>query len=286
MRYRAGIISLLFLLTGCGTGPSTKDVAAFGAATANAVSVIGETASLEQDLAVAYATEVNACRYLQGRPYVVGSLRIVPPVPRLAEQKKFLAALTRYATALSKATDPAAVAELEAAAGKLTESASSLIAAATPANAVAAPVVKAAVKGLVFLSEQQRMQKIRTIIADTDPWLFDAMFILLENDENDRDLLDRRLREWEGAARCTMRQVQPARAGAYQQFMASDKAKREYLERERAANRRVLAVGTLAETHRQLARGQIDLAAATAQINSLLDIVGSLEAIRTEEETQ
>lgn len=283
MLYRAGMISLLLLAAGCGTGPNTKDVAAFGTATESAVAVIGETGRLEQDLAVAYAAEANACRYLQGQPYVVASPRIAAPVSRLTEQKAFVTALTRYATALSRATDPAAVAELEAAAGKLTESASSLIAAASPASVVAAPVIRAGVKGVVFLSEQQRMQRIRAIIADTDPWLFDAVFILLKNDENDRELLSRRLREWEGAARCSMRQVQPQRADAYQQFMASDRAKREYLARERTANRRVLAIGTLAETHRQLARGQIDLATATTQINSFLELVDSLAAIRTKE---
>lgn len=279
MLYRMGVIMLLMLAAGCGTGPETSKVAAFGAAATNTVSVIGETGRLENDLAVAYATEINACRYLQAQHYTIAPKRLDKVEPRLREQAKFLQALSAYAAALAKATDPNAIANLKAAAGRLSGSASAFIAAASPTAALAAPVVKVGVDALVNVSEAQRMREIRQIAAEVDPLLVDAAELVMDGDRKDEALLRRQLARWESAARCGLRYVEAGSPGAYQQLMAIDKAKRDFEARERIANRRVYAMATLIRAHHSLAEGSGDLASATAAINTFLDSISGFEAV-------
>ncbi|ARO32340.1 hypothetical protein NXC14_PA00043 (plasmid) [Rhizobium sp. NXC14] len=101
MWYRSAAISLLIIVGGCAATPNTVEVASFGEATTNAVSVVGETSHLEDELALAYATELNACRYLRSQSYAVAPLRTDSPQRHLAEQVAFLKALSNYAAALS-----------------------------------------------------------------------------------------------------------------------------------------------------------------------------------------
>lgn len=281
MLYRMGVIMLLMLAAGCGTGPETSKVAAFGAAATSTVSVIGETGRLENDLAVAYATEINACRYLQAQHYTIAPKRLDPVEPRMKAQEEFLKALSGYAAALSKATDPNAVANLKAAANQLTGSASKFLAAASPVApgaALAAPVFKAGVDTLVHVSEAQRMKEIRKIAAEVDPLLLDAAFIIREDDEKDAELLRRRLLRWEAAAKCNLQNMGQDRAGAYQQFMALNKAKREFEVRKDIADQRADAIVRLAQAHTALATGSEDLRSVTESINAFVDGIAGLRA--------
>lgn len=61
--FRVSFLPIL-LLASCASRPKTDDVAQFGTATMNAVAVIREPGQLESDLAIAYSTETNLCRYV------------------------------------------------------------------------------------------------------------------------------------------------------------------------------------------------------------------------------
>jgi hypothetical protein len=170
------------LLTSCGTMPSADDVAKLGAATANAVSVIGETGKLEDDLSVAFATDMNACKYLQSSTYLTGPPRADRTVTRLKDQAAFLSALSDCAQAISKATDPNAIAKLKAAAAQVTTSATEILTAAAvlaPGAAAVAHVVKISVDSAVFFSEQERIRQIHQIAKSLQPYLLDATVLTL-----------------------------------------------------------------------------------------------------------
>lgn len=284
--FRLVAVSLFVIVGGCAATPGIVEVASFGEATTNAVSVIGETSQLEDDLALAYATELNACRYLRSQSYVVAPLRTDPPQRHLAEQAAFLKALSNYATALSKATDPNAIAKLKAAANQLTTSAAKLLTAASaaaPGAAIIAPIFKASVDVGIFISERQKMHEIQKIAADVQPLLLDATFLILNDDDKDRDILRKRLRSWETAARCSLQHIRPSSGEAYQQFVSLDKAKREFMAREEIANRRVTAITKVQAAHAILAKGNADLDGATDDINVFLDDIAGLKTAIDEE---
>jgi hypothetical protein len=281
MRSRATALSIFTLIAGCGTGPDTNDVASFGTATTNAVSVIGETGKLENELAVASATQSNACRYLQSRTYNVAPNRVNAVARHLVEQAKFLAALSDYAEALSKVTSFEAIAKLKAAANQLTASATQLLTAVSvgaPGAAVVAPVFKAGVDSAIYIGKAKRMQEIREIASAVHPLLVDATFVILNEDEDDRRLLNIKLETWEKAARCNLALIRPDSGAAYEQFMAIDKAKREFHAREAIANRRVTVITKVQAAHAILAEGGANLRSATDDINTFLDDVAGLKA--------
>ncbi|MGV2069052.1 hypothetical protein [Agrobacterium sp. 22-226-1] len=281
MRSKATAFSIFALIAGCGTAPDTNDVASFGTATTNAVSVIGETGNLENELAIASVTQRNACRYLQSRTYNVASERADSPATHLVEQAKFLAALSDYAEALAKVSSPDAIAKLRAAATQLTTSATQLLTAASaaaPGAAVVAPVFKAGVDSTIYIGEARRMREVREIAFAVHPLLVDVTFIILSEDEEDRRLLTAKLATWDKAARCSLAHIRTDSGAAYEQFMAIDRAKREFHAREATANRRVSAITKVQAAHKILAEGGRNLRSATEDINMFLDDVAGLKA--------
>lgn len=278
---RVGFLSTIAVVAGCTTAPNQDDVVSFGTATSSAVSVIGETAKLENDLAVAYTVETNACRYLQSRKYDIAPIRAGHPESHLQEQVAFLKALSSYADALSKVTSPEAISKLKTAANQLTTSATKLVSAASvasPPAAVVAPVFKFGADTAVLVGEARRMQEVREIAATVHPLLFDATSIILNEDEEDREILSKRLNAWETAARCSLDRARGSGNSAYGQFIALDKAKRDFRAREEVANRRVTAIAKVQAAHAVLAEGSRNLRAATDDINMFLDDIAALKA--------
>lgn len=275
-----GMVSIAISLSSCGSGVQSAQVAKFGAAATNTVSLVAEAGRLENDLSVAYATEDNACLYLKSSRYTIAPPRANAPILRLQERDAFLKALSGYAKALATATDPDAVANLKAAAAKLTASAARLstaAAVASPGAAVVAPVFKLAVDSGVYMSEQDRLRRIQEIAKEVQPYLNDATVLVFNEYRDDQKLIKKRMMQWEAAARCNLAHFRKTGVAAYQQYATIDKAKRDFQDRSRIVGESIELMTRLLEAHQDLADGSKNFADAITDINLFLDDIADLK---------
>ncbi|QCJ00871.1 hypothetical protein [Agrobacterium larrymoorei] len=127
------------------------------------------------------------------------------------------------------------------------------------------------------------MREIREIAVAVQPLLLDATFLILNEDTDDLQLIDDRLKAWESGARCSLDQARK-RGGAYEQYISIDKAKRDFLTRRQIVTKSVAAINKVQEAHRKLADGSPDLSSSVEDINTFLDDIAELKkAIESKE---
>ena len=280
------LVSLIFILiSGCSFHPSTKDVNDFGKTAVVAVEAVSDGVRLANDLSLNAAIQRNSCKYLQHQRFRLSTPPDKITVEAVAEQEKFLIALAKYADALSKSVDEESVSKLRSAAKNLAEAiggVASAIPAAPPASAVVGPAAKVALNLVVNISELQRRQEIRGIVAGVHDNLFDGVDLILSDAETIREDLLESLAVWEREVRCNLRKSRGNKPVAKKLFEEFDTQKRAYLSRIETLDEGVVAMAAMLAAHKKLADGKGDHKEAIEQFDAVIaDLISLRKSLST-----
>jgi hypothetical protein len=226
----------------------------------------------------------RSCTYLSTAKIQLASNPLKPEeLGKVAEQKKFLAALSGYAKALSQAADPAGLAKLRTAAAGFSTSAGKL-AAASPLGPASAPiaghVIKFAVNSVVNLSEIERQKQIREIAASVHDQIVDGAFLILNDEDEIRRTLIIAMKRWERHAECVLAQVRRThKSEAHEMFVQLSRARMAYTARLKTLGKSVSLMARVIQTHKAVVDGSADLAVVLAEFDAFVAEIKALRAV-------
>lgn len=267
------VTPVLALLSACGIGQ--QQLSDFGKTADKTVQVVGTASTVTANLISQNEVTRNACRYLQGGNYTLAAAPQTTLSPLLSDQRAVVAALGAYADAIAGALDAKAQSELDAAGGALATSLGSL-GQQFDTSAQTAPSLSLLLNAIVQIEENHRISAVKREMEKVLPFL-NRLKALLEQDQQ-RALaeMDHQIAAWEEHSRCVL-SASRHRANAEETFRAADKAKRALLANRKQAERAVLAMDALIDSHFQIVYGDADFEEGLKTLNVFL---ADLQAIK------
>lgn len=281
--WRIVILLIAYLLSGCSTSPTSRQVAEFGSSADGAIAVVKGARTVEIDLARERTIERQACGFLRGSPIVLAAKPDGALSPNLAPQLELLGAISDYAAALSKATDPQVMADVEAAAGAL--SGSTVAFAGSLPSASSSPLIGPAVQLVstvaIDIIEMEMRARLRRVIQQTDPFLRTAAAKLLEDLGPVQTDMARSFAQWKHARACSLEYMRanPAtpRSDLYASFKDADSVARQFQQRITILDNSPALLGALQQAHFNLLNSDVDI---EISLQKLRAIVKNLEELK------
>lgn len=263
----------LVALSACGI--SQKKLADFGETADQTVQIVGTASTVTENLIAQNEVTRNACHYLSGNSYVLGSAPKTKLSPLLSEQKAVIEGLAAYASAIAGALDAEEQANVDAAGEALSTSVGAL-GDQVGADAQTGPKFSLLLTAIVKIEENRRIEAVKGEMEKVIPYL-ERLQILLEQDEK-RALaeMDRQISEWERHTRCVL-SLRRYRANGETAFREADTAKRTLLAQRRQAGQAVQAMNAFVEAHYRIIYGDGDFEDGLATLDTFL---AKLQAIK------
>ena len=274
MKRTAGMFLVCFLIlaivNGCASGPTTKEISAFGQATEKAVTIITVPDQLQSQLVLETTINRNTCLYLKGRHPQLAEKSEQKLLDVIAAQKLFSKALANYAKAIASATNQEGLKKLRAAASQFTSAVSTVASSAGAPSAPTSAVIGASVNLAINIGEIGRIQRIRSIMVDVYPYLIVAERLV----EDDVDIIDAHLTKaldsWTKQADCVLNVSRHEPATATSLFAELDKKKRVILARKSSLGLAVDAIRKVKEAHLIVIESQGDLNQALDELELII----------------
>ncbi len=260
----------LLLLSGCVSGPTAKQISAFGDATDKAVSLISVPDELQSQLVLEATVFHEACRYLGGVRPRLAQKSEQDLLDVIVAQKRFSQALSRYAKAVAAVADPGSLNELRSAAGGFTSAISNVAAVTGAPPAVLSPIVGGVTNLAVNIGEIGRANRARKIMAEVYPYLIVAERLLESDVEKIDQHLNAALDNWTRQADCILVRSRREPATASTLFVEFDRLKRTILARKNTLGLAVDAMREVKEAHLELIESEGDLDQRISELNRIV----------------
>lgn len=256
------LLILFSILTACGVNQAA--LTEFSEATQKTTDVLAAASTAELVLLSDTTIAHQSCHYLGQQSFALGDT-VPKPSQILIGQASVTKALSQYATALGEASDREGLAKLQTAGEGLVTNLNAL------SGEDASPDFGPIFSAVVLVSEVQRTQKIKEIMARVQASLFALEFRVEEDLDEVLAILAQREAAWERQARCVLQRSRTTGQGTDALFREYDAKKREWNAAEKRAAKSLAAVQALSAAHRAVILEDGELEDGLDALNAFLE---------------